>query len=65
MIIPYLIIDIEQGEVIPTRSEEVGTCIISKDDAVLWSVEDGVVDREHGSDAKNLLTAAIPMRHSV
>lgn len=45
---------------VPTREEEVDTSIVGMDDLVLGSVEDGVVDREHGSHCQDLLRTAVP-----
>ena len=44
---------------IPTRTEEVGSSIVSKYCPVLWTVEDGVVDREHGCNGEDLLTTLV------
>ena len=54
-----LVVDIEQSQVIPARPEEVGTSIVGKHDAVLGSVEDGIVDRQHGCNSQDLLTALV------
>ena len=48
-------INVQQNQVVPTREEEVDTSIVGMDDLVLGSVEDGVVDREHGSHCQDLL----------
>ena len=56
----YLVVYIEQHEVVPSRHEEVLSGCIGVNDLVLGSVEDGVVDGQHGADRQDLLRALIP-----
>lgn len=43
-VLPYLIINIEKNQVVPTRQEEVHAGIISMDHFVLGPVKNGIVD---------------------
>ena len=45
---------------VPSRHEEVLSGCVSVHDFVLGSVEDGVVDGQHGADRQDLLRALIP-----
>ena len=56
----YLIVNIEQSEVIPSCSEEVSPSVISIHSPVLGAIEYGVVDRQHGGDGQYLFTALVP-----
>lgn len=49
-----LCINVQQNQVVSTREEKVDTGIVSMDNLVLGSVEDGVVDRQHGSHRQDL-----------
>ena len=39
--------------------EEVDSGVVSVDDLILRSVEDGIVDRQHGCDAQDLIRTLI------
>jgi hypothetical protein len=41
--------------VVPAREEEVDTGIVSMHNLILGPIEDGVVDREHGSHCQDFL----------
>ena len=44
---------------VPTRSEEVSSGVVSIHCSVLGTIKDGIVDREHGRDGQDLLTALV------
>ncbi len=56
----HFIVDIEEGEVVPSRPEEVSPCIVSKHGPVLGTVENGVIDGEHGRYGQDLLATLVP-----
>lgn len=47
-------INVQQNQVVSTREEKVDTGIVSMHNLVFGSVEDGVVDRQHGSHRQDL-----------
>ena len=57
---PHLIVDIEQSEVVTSRSEEIGSSIICEHNTVLGSIEDGIVDRQHGGNGEYLFATLVP-----
>lgn len=55
-----LSIDVQQNQVVSTREEKVDTGVVSMNYLVLGSVEDRVINRQHGSHCQNLFRTAIP-----
>lgn len=60
-----LIIHVHQGDVVAAGQEEILTRRVRVDDLVLWSVEDGVVDGQHGRDRQDLLGTLVPANDSL
>ena len=55
-----LVEDIQQSQVVPTRGEEILSGGVRMHDLVLWAVEDGIVDWEHGCNGDDLMRALVP-----